>query len=256
MSRADSTKRFSSRVEAYVKYRPGYPSEVMELFRREMGLTPDWAIADVGSGTGISSEMLLKYGNTAFCIEPNPDMRAAAERMLTRYSGYRSVDGTGERTNLRDASVDLVTCAQAFHWFDKPRAAAEFKRICKPDGHIAILWNDRRTTTSQFLIDYDNLLLRYGTDYAKVAHEKSPIAAAEISTVFGIPFKHASFPNQQQCDREGLRGRVASSSYTPAAGEPGHDELFAAIDELFEQHARDGRVTIEYLTEVYYARRA
>jgi ubiquinone/menaquinone biosynthesis C-methylase UbiE len=227
---------------------------VLDLFQREMGLRPACVVADIGSGTGIFSEMLLKNGNTVFCVEPNADMRAAAERMLSRHSGFRSVEGTGENTGLPDASVDLVTCAQAFHWFDKPRAAAEFKRICKPGGAVAILWNDRRTTASPFLMEYDGLLMRYGTDYAKVAHEKSPMAAAEISVVFCVPFTHASFPNQQHFDREGLHGRVASASYTPQAGEAGYAELFAELDALFDRHARDGRVTFEYATEVYYAR--
>src|SRR5687768_9148097 len=127
----DSTKRFSSRVEAYVKYRPGYPPGVMELFRSEMGLTPGSAVADVGSGTGISAEMLLKNGNTVYCVEPNAEMRGAAEKLLGKYPGFRSVAGTGEQTTLPDASVDLVICAQAFHWLDRERAAAEFRRICR-----------------------------------------------------------------------------------------------------------------------------
>ena len=249
----DSKSRFSSRVEAYVKYRPGYPAGVMELFRTAMGLTPATVVADVGSGTGISAESLLKNGNTVYCVEPNADMRAAAERMLGGYRGFRSVSGSGEQTTLPDASVDLVMCAQTFHWLDHPKAAAEFRRICKPGGHVAILWNDRKTDTSSFLTEYDALLVKYGTDYVKVAHEKSPMSAEQFMRLFGVGFKRASFANEQRFDREGLRGRVASSSYTPGEGQPGYAELYTGLDELFDSHARDGRVVFEYETEVYYA---
>jgi SAM-dependent methyltransferase len=251
---ANSKERFSSRVEAYARYRPGYPAEMYALFRDVMGLTPASVVADVGSGTGLSAEPLLKDGVTVHCVEPNADMRAAAEAVLARYPGFRSVDGSGERTNLPDRSVDLDFCAQAYHWFDFARAAAEFRRIGKPAGHVAIVWNRRKTKSSPFLAAYEDLLVRYGTDYTKVSHEAAPLSVAEFSTLFGVPFTLTRFENQQLFDLEGLRGRVASSSYTPAAGEKGHAELFAGIDALFAQYARGGRVAFEYDTEVFHAR--
>jgi ubiquinone/menaquinone biosynthesis C-methylase UbiE len=221
------------------------------LFRDGMGLTKQSAVADVGSGTGISAEPLLKEGCTVHCVEPNADMRAAAERMLGTYPGFRSVNGSGEQTNLPDRSVDLVFCAQAFHWFDHAKAAAEFKRICKPGGHVAIAWNKRKTKSSRFLAAYEDLLERYGTDYTKVAHERVALTLDEFAALFGAPFTRATFENAQHFDLEGLRGRVESSSYTPQPGENGHAELFAGLDELFTNYARDGRVAFEYDTEVY-----
>jgi SAM-dependent methyltransferase len=253
--RAENSKeRFSSRVEAYAKYRPGYPPAMYALFRDAMGLNPRSVVADIGSGTGISAEPLLRDGITVYCIEPNPDMRAAAERMLGKYAGFRSVDGSGEQTKLPDHLADLVLCAQAFHWFDFPRASAEFRRTGKPGGHVAIVWNKRKTTTSPFMTAYDELLVRYSTDYAKVAHEKLPLGLKEFETLFGAPFMLATFDSEQRFDLEGLHGRVASASYAPPAGEPGHAELYAGLDELFAQYARDGKVTFEYETEVFYAR--
>ena len=247
-----SKSRFSSRVDAYAKYRPGYPPAVMELFGAEMGLTPQTVVADVGSGTGISAEPLLRNGNVVYCVEPNPDMRAAAERMLAAFPGFRSVDASGEHTGLPAASVDLVLCAQAFHWLDPACAAAEFRRILRPGGFVALVWNDRRTESSPFLAAYDERLVRYGTDYVKVAHEKSPTLPNDFAAVFGFPFRRASFPSEQRFDLEGLRGRVASASYTPLPGEAGHAELFAGLDELFSRHAIDGLVTFEYSTVVFY----
>ena len=251
---ANSKERFSSRVEAYAKYRPGYPAGMYALFRDVMGLTKDPVVADIGSGTGLSAEPLLKDGCTVHCVEPNPDMRAAAERMLGKYPGFRSVDGSGEQTKLPDRCVDLVFCAQAFHWFDHAKAAVEFKRICESGGHVAIVWNKRKTTTSPFLTAYDDLLVRYGTDYTKVAHERVALTLDEFSSLFGVPFTLATFENAQHFDLEGLRGRVESSSYTPQPGEKGHAELFAGLDELFAKHAHAGRVAFEYDTEVYHAK--
>jgi SAM-dependent methyltransferase len=252
--RTDSRNRFSSRVDAYVKYRPGYPPAVIDLLQRECGLTPDAVVADVGSGTGILSEMTLKNGNVVYGVEPNAEMRGAAEKLLAKYPNFRSANGSGEHTTLANASVDLVTCAQAFHWLNGPAAAAEFRRICKPGGSVVVMWNARLTDRSEFLREYDELLIRHGTDYAKVAHEKAPTAHADLERHFRVPFTHVKFPNEQSFDLDGLRGRVASSSYTPGPGEPGFAELFAAMDELFARFAKDGRVAFEYDTEVFYAR--
>jgi SAM-dependent methyltransferase len=250
---SNSKERFSSRVEAYAKYRPGYPPGMYALFRDGMRLTKDSIVADIGSGTGLSAEPLLKDGCTVHCVEPNADMRAAAEQMLGKYPGFRSVDGSGEQTNLPDSSVDLVFCAQAFHWFDQPKAAAEFKRVCKPGAYVAIVWNKRKTTSSRFLAAYEDLLERYGTDYTKVAHERVALSLDAFSSLFGMPFTKATFENAQHFDLGGLRGRVESSSYTPQAGENGYAELFAGLDQLFKNYARDGRVAFEYDTEVYSA---
>src|SRR5687768_10513375 len=247
----DSRARFSSRVDAYVKYRPGYPSAVMEMFRREMKLTRSSVIADVGSGTGISAEPFLRAGCTVFCVEPNADMRAAAERSLARYAGFRSVDGSAEATTLADRSVDLVLCAQAFHWFDRDRARAEFARVLRPGGFVALVWSARKKTGSAFLEGYEALLHRFGTDYARVDHEA--LTDDDIRAFLGPAMRRDSFPNEQRFDLEGLRGRIESSSYTQAAGQPGHAELMAGLDTLFAETATDGRVAFEYSTEVYWA---
>jgi ubiquinone/menaquinone biosynthesis C-methylase UbiE len=251
---SNSKERFSSRVEAYAKYRPGYPAGMYALLDDAMGVTKDPLVADVGAGTGLSAEPLLRAGYTVHCVEPNPDMRAAAERMLGNYPGFRSVDGSGAQTSLPDHSFDLVLCAQAFHWLDHARAAKEFRRICKRGGHVAIVWNRRKTKSSPFLAAYDELLVRYGTDYTNVAHERVALTLEQFQSLFGVPFTLATFENQQRFDLAGLRGRVASSSYTPAAGEKGHAELFAGLDALFARSARDGRVAFEYDTEVFHAR--
>ena len=248
----DPTIRFSTRVREYIKYRPGYPPGVWEMLRREIGLTESTAVADIGSGTGISAEPLLKQGNIVYCVEPNGEMRAAGEDLLGHYPGFRSVAGTGERTTLPARVVDVVQCAQAFHWLDKAKAAAEFRRICRPGGWVVLMWNDRSRDASRFLAGYDDLLVRYGIDYLKVAHEHSPVTAEELSTLFAGPFALATFPNEQRFDLKGLRGRVASASYAPRPAQPGFVELFDGLGELFRQFNDGGKVRFEYQTKVFY----
>ena len=164
----DPTQRFSSRVENYVRFRPGYPPAVLDVLRAECALTRDSVVADVGSGTGIFSEFLLGAGCTVLGVEPNDEMRRAAEGTLARQTRFRSVPGTAEATTLPERSVDLVTAAQAFHWFDRARTRAEFRRILKPRGWTALVWNDRQLDSTPFLRGYEALLQRFGTDYLAV----------------------------------------------------------------------------------------
>ena len=147
------TERFSDRVADYVRYRPGYPPELLECLQRNCGLRPQWVVADVGSGTGLLAKIFLENGNRVFGIEPNAAMRAAGEEFLRGLDQFTSQEGRAEATGLPARSVDLITAGQAFHWFDRRRARAEFERILKPGGWVALVWNERRTSTP-FLADY------------------------------------------------------------------------------------------------------
>src|SRR5579864_7721053 len=164
----DATQRFSSRVDNYVRFRPGYPPEVLTLLKKECGLTADSVIADIASGTGIFTRMLAEIGVRVFGVEPNDEMRQAGEQFLKNYPRFTSVAGAAEATTLAEHSVDLVTAAQAAHWFDREKARREFMRILKPSGWTVLLWNERRTDSTPFLREYERLLLRYGTDYHEV----------------------------------------------------------------------------------------
>ncbi len=252
-SSLDSTRRFSSRVSDYIKYRPGYPPQVVEVCRNEMGLTPASVVVDVGSGTGILTELFLRNGNVVYGIEPNPDMRAAAEGLLSsRYSNFRSVDGTAEATTLADRSADFVLAAQAFHWFDKTAAAREFRRVLRAGGHVAIVWNDRKTDSSPLLASYDQLLRTLGTDYKQVS--KTTTSAQDLQSVFGVPFRRIACPNEQRFDFDALRGRAMSASYSPLPNHPSHEPFIAQLKNLFDIHQRNGQVVFEYETEVFFGR--
>ncbi len=246
-----TVERFSNRVENYVKYRPGYPAEMMDFFRNELGLTSDSAIADIGSGTGLSAKPFLENGNVVYGVEPNEAMRAAAEEFLQSFENFRSTSGTSETTKLPDGSVDLVIAAQAFHWFEPDATRREFKRILKPGGYVALIWNERQLDSTPFLIEYEQLLLKYASDYEKVRHEN--IDQERLGTFFQTGFDQRTFANQQIFDFDGLKGRLLSSSYMPAEGDENYQPMIAELKALFAKHDRDGKITILYDTNVYFS---
>jgi SAM-dependent methyltransferase len=248
----DPTQRFTDRVDHYVRYRPSYPRAVLDLLKTECGLTDTSIIADVGSGPGILSEMFLENGNHVLGIEPNREMREAAECQLGGHPRFTTVTGTAEATTLDEASVHFVVAGQAFHWFDPERARTEFARILEPAGWVVLVWNLRRKYATPFLAAYERLLETYRTDRGEVEFWRK---SDEMATAFFGPgsFEKATFDNEQVLDLDGLKGRLLSISYVPAQGEPGSEEMLRNAEEIFRKH-QTGKVTIEYDTKVYYGR--
>ncbi len=245
-----STARFSDRVENYIRYRPGYPPEVLDLLRAECGLQPGHIVADIASGTGMFTRLLLENGNSVFAVEPNAEMRESGVHQLESYKRFVSVAGTAEETTLGTASVDFVTAAQAAHWFDLPRARAEFVRILRPGGWCVLIWNERLTSSTTFLREYEQLLLTYGTDYEAVRHEKT---TAMIHQFFEpAPCKERVFSLRQQFDYAGAAGRLLSSSYAPLQGHPKYAPMMQELQRIFRAHNVDGKIEFEYKTQVYY----
>lgn len=244
-----NTTRFSDRVEDYVKYRPHYPNELMELLKSTLGLTQDTIIADIGSGTGISTLPFLENGNRVYAVEPNKEMRLAAESMLKRFSNFTSIAATAEETGLPDGSIDLVFCGQSFHWFDRQQAKAEFQRILKGEGHIVLAWNER-DTKSAFQKEYEALLMNSIPEYAKSTHRNIP--DTEIQKFFS-PKKMElhSLSNHQDFDLSGLEGRLLSSSYAPKEGEE-YETLMEKVKSLYFKFANNGKVRFEYETKIYW----
>jgi ubiquinone/menaquinone biosynthesis C-methylase UbiE len=244
------TARFSDRVENYVRYRPGYAAEVIDLLRTDCGLQPSHIVADIAFGTGAFTRLLLENGNSVFAVEPNPEMREMGLHQLESYERLVVIAGTAEATTLRSESVDFVTAAQAAHWFDLPRARAEFVRILKPGGWCVLIWNERRTSRTPFLREYEDLLLKYGTDYKEVRHERTTAVIHE----FFAParFQERVFNMIQRFDYEGVVGRLLSSSYAPLEGHPNHAPMMRELQQIFRENATDGRVEFEYDTRVYY----
>jgi SAM-dependent methyltransferase len=250
-SSLDPLHRFSDRVEDYVRYRPGYPAEVIQFLRARARLAPTSIVADVGAGTGIFTRMLLNVGATVIAVEPNDAMRGAADAEFRGLANYTGAKGTAEATGLADGSVSLITCAQAFHWFEPTGTRREFRRILERDGACAVIWNTSLAGGSNFAAGYERIKREFGTDFRSVRHEAIE-KTGRFDAFFGAgKWEHRDFENAQALDFKGLKGRLLSSSYAPKEGHPRFDAMIAELKDLFDRCQRDGVVRMEYKTEVF-----
>ncbi|MCC8424250.1 class I SAM-dependent methyltransferase [Mucilaginibacter sp. UR6-11] len=244
------TQRFSNRVDNYVKYRPGYSEQVLVFLSEQAHLSNQSTIADIGSGTGIFTKLLLDKDYKVYAVEPNDAMRQYAEEDLKKYNTFHSVNGTAEKTTLAGNSMDLVVCAQAFHWFDQQKTKSEFKRILKPNGLVALIWNNRQIEADAFAIAYELLLQNQGSDYKEVNHRN--ITDINFNNFFsGGKYELAKYSHLQVFDEDGLVGRAFSSSYVPPKDTEAGQAFLAQLKLLFEQYQANGTVNFEYQTEVY-----
>ncbi len=249
----DPTLRFTDCASDYARYRPGYPAAILDTLRTESALTPAAVIADIGCGPGNLAKLFLDNGNTVIGVEPNAAMREAGERELAHYGPrFRTTDARAEATGLPDASVDLVTAGQAFHWFEPASARAEFARILRRGGAVALVWNERRPV-SAFLDEYETLLLKYASDYARTRDQRNSATAVE-QFFAPRPARLCTFAYAQQFDYEGLQGRLLSSSYAPRPGDSGYQPMLRELRTMFEKHAVGGRLAFEYETSLWYGR--
>ncbi len=213
-------------------------------------MSGDSIVADVAFGTGIFTRLLLENGNRVIGVEPNDNMRWAGEEFLAQYQRFISVNGTAEATTLPEKSIDIVTAAQAAHWFDPEKARREFMRILKLGGWAALLWNDRRTDSTEFQRQYEQLLKRYGTDYEEVRQRGMILS---IETLFAhSSFKTREFEYSQTFDYERLKGRLLSSSYAPQHGEEQYELMLSELRRIFDENQMNGRISFDHDTRVYY----
>lgn len=248
----DGTARFSDRVEAYVKYRPSYPQALLGILAERCGFSAWTAVADIGSGTGKLTELFLRNGNPVLAVEPNREMQMAAEKLLSAYPGFRSVDGRAEATTLAGASVDLVAAGQAFHWFDRDAARGEFRRILKPGGSVLLVWNDRDLSGPGFPAEYEAFLRGHSVDYTEV-HRRGKSAADGIEAFF-TAMETFSLPNPRTMDLEMLQGQYLSTSYAYNAAHPRYAQAMDALRALFDRHAVGGALAYPMRTNAYLGR--
>lgn len=247
------TERFTGLADDYVRYRPGYPPEALEPLSRDCGLGLGATVADVGAGTGIWARRLLDAGCRVLALEPNDAMRQAGREQLGARPRLSWHAGTAEATGLPGGSVDLVTAAQAFHWFDRARARVELGRILAPGGWMAVIWNERRKDSTPFLAAYERLLLEWAIDYERIDHSR--IGRRELAAFFAPrPLLEFTCANRQPLDLPGLEGRLRSCSYAPGPKHPRHQPMMAELREIFATHAEGGRVAMDYDCRVYYGR--
>ena len=247
---ANSTERFSDRADNYVKYRPSYPAEIIDILTQKTSLLATSSVADIGSGTGISAKLFLDNNCTVFGVEPNQAMRIAAEKWLQPYPAFHGIAGTAEATTLPDCSVDYAIAAQAFHWFDPVATKRELARILKPSGWFVLIWNVRRLSSTPFLQAYESFLQKYGTDYTAVGHRV--VDRSKLQSFYGQEPTLKKLYNEQTLDLPSLAGRLLSSSYVPNAEHPNFRSMLNELEALFEQYNENGIVRLEYDTELYW----
>jgi SAM-dependent methyltransferase len=256
MSSSSPTQRFSSRVSDYIRARPTYPPAFLDFLRQDLGLRSSHTVADIGSGTGILTQLLLPLAQTVYAVEPNADTRRAAEQQLSSHPAFHSIDATAESTTLPDHGIDLLVAAQAFHWFDHPRAKQEFLRILKPNAPVVLVWNERLVDRPPFSVEYENLVQRYATDLDRVRHHTATTHDTPVIKEFFSPnpYRVASFPNHQDLDFDLVLARVTSSSYMPLATAPAYPPMRADLRRAFDAHQQGGTVRIDYDTRAYHGR--
>lgn len=252
MSTPGPTERFTIRVDNYLKYRPHYPAEIINVLQDLIGLNPAWHIADIGVGTGFSAELFLQHGNRVTGIEPNAAMRSAGDVYLQSYPSYSSLSSTAEQTGLSDHSVDLILAGQAFHWFRLPETKTEWQRILRPEGWVALLWNERRETGSPFLVAYEELLLEFAPDYQSVDHRH--INAHTLHEFFNPnSYFEVWLPYSQNLDFEGIKGRLLSSSYVPLEDSSLYQPMLDRLQLEYDRNQQDGCIELVYDTKLYIA---
>jgi len=247
----DPTQRFSARAGAYARARPGYPDAAVAALVHALALTDGATIVDLGCGTGLSSEAFLRAGCRVIGVEPNEAMRQHAARLREQQPRFTLVNGRAEATSLDAACADLVIAAQAFHWFDVKATRAEALRILRQPPLAALLWNDRRTQGSEFARGYEELLVRYGTDYLEVQrrHER----ADRIEQFFGNnQWQTISVTHDTPLDFDSLADRLNSASYAPASSDSRYRPMMQSLRELFLATERDGMVAMEFETRIHF----
>lgn len=249
----DPKIRFGDRVDDYKKYRPSYPAEALMYVKEKCKIDKTWNVADIGSGTGISTRALLDcFQCNVFAVEPNANMRMQAEETLSDNVFFHSVDGSSEQTNLGNHSVNMAAAFQAFHWFDMQKSKLEFKSILTEPSWVLLIWNDRITNGSDFLEGYEKNLKAL-PEYSTVNHKN--VEKKVIEDFMGTTeVIYQEFPNSQRFDFNGLKGRFFSSSYTPAVGTMEYQQQIEKLEHLFTATNRDGQIEILYKTQIYLGR--
>ena len=245
-----STDKFTDKAEVYAKYRPSYPLEYIEYLVSDAGLNEDCIIADIGSGTGILSRQLLERGFTVIGVEPNDDMRTVAEQTLKTYSRFISIEATAENTTINDNSLDIVTVAQAFHWFDLKQFRLECQRFLKQDGRVALVWNSR-DASSDINKESADVCQKYCPNFIGFSGgmEETPIAFQQFFKDGKYDFKY--FRNDLQFNLIGFLGRYLSASYSPKKTDKEYNPFITALSDLFEKYSNNGEIVIPNITRSY-----
>lgn len=244
--------RYSCKIEDYAKYRPDFPSEIIDFLYASGDISNSSVIADIGSGTGRFTRLLLEKGNLVYGVERNNEMRAKAEELLSKYTKFISISGSAEETSLNSKSVDLITVAQAFHWFDKEKCLLEFKRIIKNNGKVFIVWDD-------FVGDYNDFSIEQGkviSQFRVVESENKgrKLTRAEMINKFfkNNKFRTMAFTHELYEGFDEFKGGILSASFTPKPGEENYEPFINKLQEVFDKYQQNGKVCTAFSSECYF----
>jgi len=250
-----SKERFTGKADLYKKFRPSYPKEFIDYLYSQVGFNQDSAVADIGSGTGIFSRLLLERGSKVYCIEPNEDMRRTAIQDLSGFANFIPVSAPAENTGLQDNSVDFVTAAQAFHWFDRQAFKSECQRILKPGGKVVLVWNTRDYEIEIIKKDYI-IREKYAIDKKGLGTDGGPRKAYIDDFFLNNTYESKNFENNLQYDRESWIGRNLSASYAPKieAKPEQYHEFIRELGDLFDEYSVNGIMEFPQFTQSYVGR--
>lgn len=240
---------YSSKAEKYARYRWDYAPEAIATILTTTGLAPDAVIADIGAGTGILTKHFLDYARHVYAVELNPEMRQIAEQTLGTHPAFHNLDASAEATTLSDQSVDLITVAQAIHWFEPTATKREFSRILKPGGWLAILRNYGVD------LELDNALKPamskdFGVRFASAVIQ--PGKDTPVSFYYGgdhVPKQLFPFTNRQTWEE--FLGSNLSASYTPDEDHPQYPRFEQALHDIFTRFSVNGSIATRGVTELY-----
>ncbi|MCL2518592.1 MAG: class I SAM-dependent methyltransferase [Oscillospiraceae bacterium] len=248
-------ERFTNKADLYKKFRPNYPKELINYLYSQVGFNQESIIADIGSGTGIFSRLLLERGSFVYCVEPNEDMRRTAEKDLSSFDNFVSVNAPAENTGLQNKSVDFVTAAQAAHWFDRQTFKSECRRILKPGGKVAFVWNIRDFDSEIVKKEYD-VREKYFVDRKGLGDKKGPTKNYMQDFFSDKIREEKNFKNDLQYDKEGFIGMNLSSSFAPK--EKQHPEKYhgfvCELSELFDEYSINGILNYPHYTQIEFGR--
>ncbi|WP_160687741.1 class I SAM-dependent methyltransferase [Clostridium sp. C2-6-12] len=244
-------ERYSNKTEDYDKYRPSFPAEIMKFLYSNNIINDNSVIADIGSGTGRFTRLLLEKGNTVYGVEQNNEMRAKAEELLSQFSNFISIAGSAEKTGLEDNCFDLITVAQAFHWFNKEKCLLEFKRIIKDNGKVFIVWDDFVGDYNDFSTEYRNVLSKYRND--KPENNGRKLSRDEMVYDFFRDNKYEtlSFTHELYQNFDGIKGGALSASFTPKPDEENYDQFILELQNVFEKYQTAGKVCTAFRSMCY-----
>lgn len=244
-------ERYSSKTDDYAKYRPNFPNEIVEFLYSNDFINSNSIIADIGSGTGRFTRLLLEKGNKVYGVERNDEMRAKAEQLLSQYSNFISIRGSAEETVLTDNTIDLITAAQAFHWFNKEKCLSEFKRIIKKNGKVLILWDDFLTNYNNFSIEYGKVLNKYRI--VELGQMEKRFTRTEMISDFfrNNKYETLSFTHEIYQNFNSIKGGALSASFTPKPDEVNYKPFLLELQEVFEKFQSEGKVLTAFQTICY-----